>query len=60
MPSAPSNSVLSTDLGQMFKPPVEDGVGIMVDRLLAAGFDVQEVRTMAVTNTPRVAGAQPW
>jgi Family of unknown function (DUF6282) len=56
----PEHSVLSTDLGQIFNPPVEDGMGIMVDRLLAAGFDDEEVRTMAVTNTRRVAGAQPW
>jgi hypothetical protein len=54
------HSVLSTDLGQIFNPPVEDGMAIMVDRLLAAGFDEQEVRMMAVTNTRRVAGAQPW
>jgi Family of unknown function (DUF6282) len=54
------HSVLSTDLGQVFNPPVEDGMGIMVDRLLAAGFDEQEVHVMAVTNTRRVAGVDPW
>lgn len=53
------NSVLSTDLGQVFNPAVEDGMAIMVDRLLEAGFDEQEVRTMAVINTRRVAGADP-
>jgi Family of unknown function (DUF6282) len=58
--AGPEHSVLSTDLGQVFNPPVEDGMGIMVDRLLAAGFTDEEVRTMAVTNTRRVAGAQPW
>ena len=58
--TGPEHSVLSTDLGQVFNPPVEDGMGIMVDRLLAAGFDDEEIRTMAVTNTRRVAGAQPW
>ncbi len=56
----PENSVLSTDLGQTFNPPVEDGMAIMVDRLLAAGFDEEEVQLMAVTNTRRVAGADPW
>jgi Family of unknown function (DUF6282) len=56
----PEHSVLSTDLGQTFNPPVEDGMEIMVDRLLAAGFDDEEVRVMAVTNTRRVAGADPW
>ena len=54
------HSVLSTDLGQVFNPPVEDGMGIMVDRLLAAGFDDEEVQVMAVANTRRVAGADPW
>jgi hypothetical protein len=53
------NSVLSTDLGQAFNPPVEDGLGLMVDRLLDAGFDEEEVHTMAVRNTRRVAGAEP-
>jgi hypothetical protein len=56
----PEHSVLSTDLGQTFNPPVEDGMAIMVDRLLAAGFDDEEVHVMAVTNTRRVAGADPW
>jgi hypothetical protein len=51
-------SVLSTDLGQVFNPPVEDGMALMVDRLLEAGFDELEVHTMAVTNTRRVAGMQ--
>jgi hypothetical protein len=31
----------------------------MVDRLLAAGFDEDEVHVMAVVNTRRVAGAPP-
>jgi Family of unknown function (DUF6282) len=53
------HSVLSTDLGQVFNPPVEDGMAIMVDRLLAAGFSDEEVRVMAVDNTRRVAGASP-
>ena len=58
--AGPENSVLSTDLGQVFNPPVEDGMGIMVDRLLAAGFNDEEVQVMAVANTRRVAGAQRW
>ena len=51
-------SVLATDLGQTFNPPVEDGLPLMVDKLLAAGFDEQEVHTMAVQNTRRVAGLE--
>jgi hypothetical protein len=54
--TGPANSVLSTDLGQAFNPAVEDGMGFMVDRLLEAGFDEKEIKTMAVTNTRRVAG----
>jgi hypothetical protein len=49
-------SVLSTDLGQTANPPVEDGLGLMVDRLLAVGFDEEEVHVMAVGNTRRVVG----
>jgi hypothetical protein len=53
------HSILSTDLGQVFNPPVEDGMGIMVDHLLEAGFTDEEVHVMAVVNSRRVAGAQP-
>jgi len=56
--TGPENSVLSTDLGQVFNPPVEDGMALMVDRLLAAGFEEQEVYVMAVVNTRIVAGAE--
>jgi hypothetical protein len=56
--TGPERSVLSTDLGQVFNPPVEDGMAEMVDRLLDAGLDEGEVHAMAVVNTRRVAGAQ--
>ena len=49
-------NVLATDLGQVFNPPVEDGLALFADRLLDAGFSEQEVHTMAVTNTRRLAG----
>ncbi len=52
-------SILSTDLGQTSNPPVEDGMALMVDRLLEAGFEDHEVHAMAVLNTRRVAGAEP-
>ncbi len=52
----PEHSVLSTDLGQIQNPPVEDGLALLVDRLLAAGFDEEEVVTMGVANSRRVAG----
>jgi hypothetical protein len=51
------HSVLSSDLGQPFNPPVEDGLALMADRLFAEGFGEDEIRTMAVTNSRRVAGA---
>ena len=55
----PEHSVLSSDLGQPFNPPVEDGLPLLADRLLAAGFTEREIRTMAVDNTRRLAGAEP-
>ncbi len=50
-------TVWGSDLGQVFNPPVEDGLAIMADRFLAAGFSEEEIRTMAVDNTRRLAGA---
>jgi len=52
------SNVLSTDLGQRMNPPVEDGLPLMADHLLDAGFSEDEVRTVAVTNTRRMAGVQ--
>ena len=51
----PAHSLLSSDLGQPFNPPVEDGLALLADRLLAAGFTEEEVHTMAVVNSRRVA-----
>jgi hypothetical protein len=51
-------SVLSSDLGQTANPPVEDGLGLMADKLLEAGFSEEEVQVMAVRNTRRVAGLE--
>jgi hypothetical protein len=55
--AGPENSVLATDLGQVDNPPVEDGLALLADRLLEAGFSEEDVRVMAVTNTQRLAGA---
>jgi hypothetical protein len=55
----PEHSVLSSDLGQPFNPPVEDGLALMADRLLEAGFTDDEIRVMAVHNSRWLAGAQP-
>jgi Family of unknown function (DUF6282) len=51
------SSLLSSDLGQVHNPPVEDGIALMADALLAGGFSEEEVSTMAVRNTRLVAGA---
>ncbi|HKN92757.1 MAG TPA: DUF6282 family protein [Thermoleophilaceae bacterium] len=51
-------TVWATDLGQIFNPPVEDGLALMADRFLGAGFTEDEVRVMAVENTRRIAGVE--
>jgi hypothetical protein len=53
----PRHSVLSSDLGQPFNPPVEDGLALLADRFLEAGFTEEEVRIMAVGNTRWLVGA---
>jgi hypothetical protein len=50
------HTVWATDLGQRFNPPVENGLALMADRFLEAGFAEEEIRAMAVTNTRRIAG----
>lgn len=50
------HSLISSDLGQPRNPPVEDGLALMADRLLQAGFTDAEVKTMAVANSRRLAG----
>jgi hypothetical protein len=57
--AGPEHSVLSSDLGQPFNPPVEDGLALCADRLLAAGFSDDEVRVMAVHNSRWLVGANP-
>ncbi len=52
-----AHTVWGSDLGQTFNPPVEDGLAIMADQHLAAGFSEEEIRIMAVQNTRRLAGA---
>lgn len=57
--AGPENSVLSSDLGQPFNPPVEDGLALCADRLLGAGFSDDEIRVMAVHNSRWLVGADP-
>lgn len=54
----PRHSVLSTDLGQPSNPPVEDGVALFVDKLLEAGFSEDDLHTMAVENSVRLAAKE--
>jgi hypothetical protein len=49
-----SRTLVSTDLGQSINPPVADGFAMFAQRLLDAGFSVDDVRTMAVTNPTRL------
>src|SRR5688572_19284538 len=49
-----SRTLLSTDLGQTINPPVAEGFAMFAQRLLNAGFTVDEVRTMAVTIPTRL------
>jgi uncharacterized protein DUF6282 len=56
--TGPEHSILSTDLGQVFNPAVEDGMALMAEKLLEADFTEEEVHTMAVVNTRRVAGCE--
>jgi Family of unknown function (DUF6282) len=53
--TGPEHSFLSTDLGQPDNPPIEDGLALMIDRLLEAGFSDEEVHLMTVVNTRRLA-----
>jgi hypothetical protein len=52
-----AHTVWGSDLGQVFNPPVEDGLALLADRHLEAGFSEEEVHVMAVENTRRLAGA---
>jgi Family of unknown function (DUF6282) len=53
--AGPEHCFFASDLGQPFNPPVEDGLALMADRFLAAGFSPGEVRMMAVENTRTLA-----
>jgi hypothetical protein len=49
-------NLVTTDLGQPHNPPVEDGLALMADAMLAAGFDDGEIRQMIVGNSQALAG----
>ena len=47
----PERCLLSTDLGQTINPPVSEGFAMFAQKLLDAGFTVDQVRRMAVVNS---------
>jgi uncharacterized protein DUF6282 len=49
-----SRTLISTDLGQTINPPVAEGFAMFAQRLLDAGFSLDEVKTMAVTIPTRL------
>jgi Family of unknown function (DUF6282) len=53
--AGPERSFISSDLGQVNNPAVEDGLALFADRLLEAGFSAEAIHTMAVVNTRRLA-----
>lgn len=50
----PKRCLLSSDLGQTINPPVAEGLAHFAQRFLDAGFSVEDVRVMAVTNAERL------
>ena len=54
--TGPERNLLSTDLGQPENPPVEDGLALFADELLARGLSEDEIRTMTVVNSRTLAG----
>lgn len=52
------HSFLSSDLGQPFNPPVEDGLALMADHLMEAGFNDEEIVIMTVGNTAKILGTE--
>jgi hypothetical protein len=52
------NNLLSTDLGQPKNPPVEDGLALFADRLLELGLTDEEIQTMTVRQSRRLAAGE--
>lgn len=51
-------TLFSSDLGNPHYPPVEDGLALWADRLLAARFTEDEVREMIVAQSRRLVGVE--
>ena len=54
----PERTLIASDMGQVKNPPVEDGLPLMAEKLLEAGFTDDQVRTVAVENTRLLAGVE--
>jgi hypothetical protein len=52
------HTLFSSDCGNPDYPPVEDGLALWADGLLGAGFDEDDVATMIVGQSRRLAGAE--
>ena len=52
--AGPEHSFLSSDLGQPFNPPVEDGIALMAEHLHDEGFSYEDIHVMAVENPRRL------
>jgi len=50
------HTFFSSDLGQPHNPPVEDGLALMAQRCLDAGFWDDDIHIMAVENTCKLVG----
>jgi Family of unknown function (DUF6282) len=50
-------TLFSSDCGNPHYPPVEDGLALWADHLLAGGFDEDDVREMIVGQSRRLVGA---
>jgi hypothetical protein len=51
-----NRTLLSTDLGQTINPPVAEGFAMFAQKMLDAGFRVDEIRHMAVTIPASLVG----
>ena len=52
----PSSTILSTDLGQLTAPWVEEGMGVFIGNLLDNGFTQSEIETMSHHNAGQMLG----
>jgi hypothetical protein len=54
----PESTILATDLGQATNVYADDGLGLFIGRMLAAGFSDAEVRRMVQANPAQLLGIE--